>query len=273
MAYSGEPILAEDLLFRPQHSLIDQSLHSRLGETTTNGDGFGIGWYGEGTEPAVFKSVEPAWNDRNLREIAGQVRTPLFFAHVRSSTGTPVQRSNCHPFRYGRWLWMHNGSLRGYREIRRDLVTALDPALFPDLEGSTDSEALFFLALTFGLADDPIDAVARAVGFVEEVGRAHGVDNPVQMTVATTEGESIWVFRYSSERQTRSLFFSTEISKLRALHPEVEVLHRLGGATRFVVSEPLRDLSGAWNEVPESCAGLVRAGADELRPFQPISPN
>ncbi|AHK28552.1 glutamine amidotransferase [Rhodococcus opacus PD630] len=272
MAYSGEPILAEDLLFRPKHSLIDQSLHSRLGATTTNGDGFGVGWYGEGSEPAVYKSIEPAWNDSNLREIAGQVRTPMLLAHVRASTGTPVQRSNCHPFRHGRWLWVHNGALRGFHETRRDLVMAVDPELFSDLEGSTDSEALFFLALTFGLLDDPLGAVARAVGFVEDVGRAHGVEHPVQMTVATTDGESLWIFRYSSERQSRSLFFSTEVAKLRALHPEVEVLHNLGGETRFVVSEPLRDLEGAWNEVPESSAGVVRPGQDEIRPFEPMSP-
>lgn len=100
MAYSGEPILAHDLLFRPQHSLIDQSLHSQLGATTTNGDGFGIGWYGEGPQPALFKSIEPAWNDSNLREVTSQLRTPLLFAHVRASTGTAVQRSNCHPFRH-----------------------------------------------------------------------------------------------------------------------------------------------------------------------------
>ncbi|WP_431969880.1 class II glutamine amidotransferase [Nocardia sp. bgisy134] len=272
MAYSGKPILAEDLLFRPVHSLIDQSMHSRLGATTTNGDGFGIGWYGEGSRPAVFKNIEPAWNDQNLREIAGAVRTPLFFAHVRASTGTAVQRSNCHPFRHDGWLWMHNGALNGFRAMKRDLLTAVDPALFTDIEGSTDSELLFFLALTFGLTDDPFGAVARAVGLVEEVGRAHNVTHPVQMSVATTDGESMWFFRYSSERHTRTLFYSTEIAKVRALHPEVESLALLSEEARFVVSEPLRDLSGAWNEVPESSAGVVRPGHDEIRPFQPISP-
>ncbi|MEV0062509.1 class II glutamine amidotransferase [Nocardia sp. NPDC050718] len=272
MAYSGEPILAEDLLFRPEHSLIDQSLHSRMGATTTNGDGFGLGWYGLGTEPAVYKSIEPAWNDRNLREIAGQVRTPMMLAHVRASTGTPVQRSNCHPFRHGRWLWVHNGALRGFHETRRDLLAAVEPGLFADIEGSTDSETLFFLALTFGLVDDPFGAVARAVGFVEDVGHAYGVEHPVQMTVATTDGQFLWIFRYSSERESRSLFFSTGIAALRALHPEVEILRELGSETRFVVSEPLGDLSGAWNEVPESSAGVVGAGADSIRSFEPIAP-
>ncbi|MEV6324636.1 class II glutamine amidotransferase [Nocardia sp. NPDC051787] len=272
MAYSGEPILAEDLLFRPNHSLIDQSLHSRLGATTTNGDGFGIGWYGLGRRPAVFKNIEPAWNDRNLREVAGQVRTPLFFAHVRASTGAAVQRSNCHPFRHGNWLWMHNGELNGFHATKRDLITAVEPSLFPDIEGSTDSELLFFLALTFGLLDDPLGAVAHAVGFVEDVSRTHEVAAPVQMTVATTDGSSMWFFRYSSERQTRSLFYSTDITTLRALHPDVPVLYQLGEETRFVVSEPLRDLPGAWNEVPESSAGVIYPGHDEIVPFQPIAP-
>jgi predicted glutamine amidotransferase len=272
MAYLGEPVLAHDLLFRPQHSIIDQSLHAQLGAgVTTNGDGFGIGWYGSGNgaTPVVFKSTHPAWNDENLREMATVIRTPLLFAHVRASSGTPVQRSNCHPFRYGKWLWMHNGSLAGFHEVKHDLLTAVDASLFPDIEGSTDTEALFYLALTFGLADDPPAAVARAVGFVEDVGRRHGVEYPVHMTVATTDGESIWVFRYSSEKATSSLYCSTDVSQVRRLYPDVDELDRLGDDTRFIVSEPLRDLPGAWNEVPEGSWALVRRGSHETHPFEP----
>jgi len=270
MAYSGDPITAEELLFRPVHSLIDQSLHSKLGATTTNGDGFGIGWYSNGPDPTLYKNVDPAWNDENLREIAGRITTPLMFAHIRASTGTPVQRSNCHPFRHDNWLWMHNGALRGFHLMKRDLQMAVDPSLFTDIEGSTDSETLFFLALTFGLTDDPFGAVARAVGFVEKVGREHDVEFPVQMTVATSDGESTWAFRYSTEHQSRSLFFSTDVSALRKLHPEAEILRNAGDETRLIVSEPLGDMSGAWNEVPESTAGVVRPGTDEMRSFEPI---
>lgn len=271
MAYSGDPVLASDLLFKPVHSLIDQSLHSQLGATTTNGDGFGIGWYGLGSRPALFKSIEPAWNDENLREVAAQIEASLLFAHVRASTGTPVQRSNCHPFRHGDWLFMHNGSLAGFHDYKRDLLLAVDPSLFLDIEGSTDSETLFFLALTFGLTDDPVGAMSRAVGLVEQTAARHGVPNPVQMSVATTDGASTWAFRYSSERRSRSLYFSTDVRTLVALHPEVEALHQLGDEARFIVSEPLRDLPGAWNEVPESSCVVVRAGEDEFRPFAPAS--
>lgn len=272
MAYSGDPILAADLLFRPVHSVIDQSLHAQLGDTTTNGDGFGLGWYDGAPEPGVYKSIQPAWSDPNLREIAHHIRTPLLFAHVRASTGTAVQRSNCHPFRHGRWLWMHNGLIRGFRELRRDLALAVDPRLYSDIEGTTDSELLFFLALTFGLADDPCEAVARAVGRVEGIARDHGIADAVQMTVATSDGESVWGFRYSTEGKSRSLYYSSDVVQLRELHPEVEMLHRLGEETRFIVSEPLLDLPGAWNEVPESSAGVVRPGEDELRAFAPIDP-
>ena len=131
LAYSGSPMLLEELLYKPVHSLIDQSLHSRLGATTTNGDGFGVGWYGAVPTPAVFHSTEPAWNDRNLRELAGHISSPLVFAHIRASTGTAVQETNCHPFRHGSRLWMHNGAIREFPRVKRDLAFAVDPSLYP----------------------------------------------------------------------------------------------------------------------------------------------
>jgi len=269
LAYSGSPVLIDDLLFKPEHSLIDQSLHSRLGATTTNGDGFGIGWYGGGETPAVFHSVEPAWNDRNLKELAEHLTSPLVFAHIRASTGGAIQQTNCHPFRHGNWLWMHNGAIREFRTVKRDLALAVDPSLYGDIEGSTDSELFFYLALTFGLEDDAPGAVERAVGFIEATGTRHGVADPIQMTVATTDGSSTWAFRYSSEGASRSLFYSTAVASLRAQYPDNPALHGLSDETRLIVSEPLGDLAGAWNEVAESTCGIVQAGQDELRPFRP----
>jgi predicted glutamine amidotransferase len=271
LAYSGSPILIEELLYGPEHSLIDQSRHARMGVDTTNGDGFGVGWYSADTEtPAVFRSIEPAWNDRNLREVTAHVHSPLFLAHIRASTGTAVQQTNCHPFRYGKWLWVHNGLVRNFHLIKRDLALAVDESLYADMEGSADSEMLFYLALTFGLEDDPPTAVARMVGFVEEVGHRHGVEHPIQMTIGTNNGESMWAFRYSSERDSRSLFFSTDIRAVREMYPERPRLQEVSDETRIIVSEPLLDLPGAWNEVPESSYGVVQEGEDELRPFRPV---
>ncbi|MHC3475574.1 class II glutamine amidotransferase [Streptomyces sp. 7R007] len=270
LAYSGTPVLLDEVLYRPTHSLIDQSLHSRMGVETTNGDGFGVGWYSEHARtPAVFHDTGPAWSNRNLQEIAGHVRSPLFFAHIRASTGTAVQQTNCHPFRHRHWMWMHNGAIADFHRLRRDLALAVDPALFPAIEGTTDSELMFHLALTHGLDDDPPAAVARMAGLVEQVGHAHGVAHPLQMTVAVTDGERVWAFRYSSVGASRSLFYSSRVSDLRALHPDVTFLRDVSDETRLVVSEPLGDLPGAWNEVPENSYGVVQPGEDLLRRFEP----
>ncbi|CAM5241861.1 class II glutamine amidotransferase [Streptomyces aurantiogriseus] len=270
LAYSGTPVLLDAILYRPTHSLIDQSLHSRLGVETTNGDGCGIGWYGPQVDtPAIVRDIGPAWSNRNLREIAGHVSSPLFFAHIRASTGTAVQQTNCHPFRHGRWMWMHNGSVADFHRVRRDLALAVDPRLFPDMEGSTDSEMMFYLALTFGLEQDPPGAVARMAGLVERTGHEHGVEFPLQMTVAVTDGHRLWSFRYSSQEASRSLFYSTRVETLRALHPDVAFLREISDETRLIVSEPLGDLPGAWNEVPESTYGVVQPEGDEMLPFAP----
>ena len=272
-AYFGQPLLLEELLFRTQHGLIDESLHSRMGAETTNGDGFGIGWYVPGKNiPGRYRSVQPAWNDANLQDLAAHIESPLFLAHIRAAVGSPVQQTNCHPFRHGRWLFVHNGLLNGFHEMRRDLMLAVEPSLFDGIAGSADSEALFYLALTFGLEQDPLGAVERAVGFVEATGNKHGIERPVQMTLGFSNGERLWAVRYSTEHGSRSLFVSQDASALRKLHPENARLQQLGDEDRAVVSEPLSDLPGAWLEVPESTALVIEAGADEQLRFQPQTP-
>lgn len=269
LAYSGSPVLLEELLYAPANSLVAQSKHSRLGVETTNGDGFGVGWYATAPAPGLFLSTEPAWNNRNLRELAAQITAGVVFAHIRASTGTAIQQTNCHPFRHGRRLWMHNGLIADFPLVRRELALVVDPSLYAEIEGSTDSEILFHLALTFGLEHDPPTAVARTVGFVEAIGRNHGVRHPIQMTVATTDGETTWAFRYSSEGRSRSLFHSADITTLRQQYPDNPALHSLSADTRLVVSEPLGDLHGAWREVPESTCVVTRDGVEELLEFRP----
>jgi glutamine amidotransferase len=273
LAYSGSPIPLDTLLYKPKHSLIDQSQHAEMGAETTNGDGFGIGWYPtnpvEKATPGRFRGILPAWSDRNLRDLAEHIRSPLFFAHVRASSGTAVQETNCHPFRHERWLWMHNGSVRDFARMRRDLLLAVDPALYPDIQGTTDSEALLYLALTYGLRDDPVTAVERTVGFVEATAAQHGIQDPVQMTVATTEGERIWVFRYSSAHQSRTLFYSRDVKDLRELHPEVEELRQIPDGARLVVSEPLGVMPDAFVQVPESSYSVIYQGQDQMSDFNP----
>jgi glutamine amidotransferase len=270
-AYVGQPLLMGELLYRTKHGLIDESLHSRMGAETTNGDGFGVGWYGvrDRSTPARYRSVNPAWNDFNMRELADHIETPLFLAHIRAAIGSPVQQTNCHPFRRERWLFVHNGLIAGFQAMRRDLLLAVDPSLFNDITGSTDSELLFHLALTFGLEGDPLGAMEQAVGFVESTARERGVESPVQGTFGISDGERLWAIRYSSEHASRTLFASADVDALRRLHPDNERLQQLSEGDRVVVSEPLADLSGAWHEVPESTALIIADGQLEQQPFEP----
>jgi predicted glutamine amidotransferase len=270
MAYRGQPLLVELLLYKTKHSLIEQSRHARLGVETFNGDGFGLGWYDDDAHPpGLYRNLLPAWGDRNLRHLAAHINSRLFLAHVRATTGTPVQETNCHPFGHGSWLFVHNGAIDRYHEIRRELVLAVDPAFFDTIEGSTDSELMFALALTFGLTEDPIPALERMAGFVEETGHAHGVEHPLQMTLGVSDGERLYAVRYSSIGQSRTLFASADATTVRALYPEDARLQQLTAEDRAVVSEPLSDLPGIWIEVPESTALVIQDGPDEQRAFQP----
>jgi len=272
VAYYGNPIHPEALLYDTPHSLVEQSRSDRLAGGQPNADGVGLGWYGERESPGLYRSVQPAWGDRNLQEIAAQVRSPLFLAHIRAATGTPVEQTNCHPFRHGRWLFMHNGFIEGYLGLRRELLLAVDPSLFSGIAGTTDSELMFFLALTFGLQEEPLGALERMAGFVEETGRRHGIDEPLQMTVAVSDGERLYAARYASGPVVNSLFVTADASAVRALSPGEARFQQFSDEARAVVSEPLGDLPGLWHELPAGTAIVVQAGDDERVPFTPSRP-
>ncbi|WP_322103042.1 class II glutamine amidotransferase [Paraburkholderia sp. J41] len=273
LAYTGNAVPLETVLFRARHSLIDQSLHSTQGATTTNGDGFGLGWYQHPHDiPYRFRSVHPAWNDRNLRELARAVSAPMFIAHVRAATHTPVQETNCHPFRHRRWMFAHNGLIQSFPLMRRELLVAIDPGRFNALEGSTDSEAMFYLAMTFGLEADPVKGLERMAGFVESVAQKHGIEPALNMTVCASDGEQLVAVRYSSERNSRSLYHSTSFRHLHDLYPDDPRIAAVGEDAYLIVSEPIVDLPDAWAEVPESTAIVVRGAQIEYRPFAPVAP-
>ena len=266
LAYAGSPIYLEELIFKPEHSLIDQSLAARVTATTTNADGFGVGWYGNRSTPGLYRDVQPAWNDSNLRDLAGQIESSLFLAHVRSATVPPVQQTNCHPFRHGRWLFMHNGSIRRFADIRRDLLLSVAPGLFSSVEGTTDSELMFYLALTLGLEVDPIAGVEKMVDLVETEAKRKQISNAIEMTLCISDGERLYAFRYRSQGRPPSLFHSTSLDALEDLHPSYGGFET--GAIA-VVSEPLDGLTDHWQKIPESTVAIVENGKVTTRPFQP----
>ncbi len=125
------------------------------GRTATNGDGFGIAWYGTRPEPGLYRDILPAWSDPNLRSLCRQIRSGLFLAHVRASTGGATSRANCHPFVAGRWTFMHNGQIEGFETVRRAMEAELSDEAYQRIEGTTDSELLFLSMIEEGLERDP----------------------------------------------------------------------------------------------------------------------
>lgn len=265
LAYSGPPIHLDAVLFKPANSLIRQSRQARMCASPTNGDGFGVGWYGERAEPGLFRDVLPAWNDENLMSVSEQIRAGLFFAHVRAATGGGISRDNCHPFRHGRWLFMHNGQIGGFDRVRQALEMRIAPALYPCRRGATDSEAFFYLLLGNGLADDPAGAFARTVADVLSVIAGAGVEEPFRMTAAASDGAAIYALRFSSDGRSPTLFYGA---------PSLCAGAAPGSPARrpvLVLSEPLDADAGDWVEVPEAHLLTAADGAVAVTAFTPAA--
>jgi predicted glutamine amidotransferase len=233
VAYRGVPLYLEELIARPAHSLMRQALQAEEAKTITNGDGFGIGWYGEREIPGVYREVMPAWSDDNLLALSGTVRSGLFFAHVRAATGGGIARQNCHPFRYGRWLFMHNGQIGGYAQVRRPLEARLPDRLYAERRGATDSELLFLLALDRIERGAPADqAVLEVLDETARLMRQLDIEAPLRFSAALADGQRLHVFRHATDGRPPTLY--------RCDRPEGTV----------IASEPLEACAQGWQAVP-----------------------
>jgi glutamine amidotransferase len=249
-AYRGEPLYLEELVSSPAHSLIEQSHCATRAKTATNGDGFGIAWYGDRPEPGRYRDILPAWSDCNLKSLARQIRSPLFLAHVRAATGGGTRRDNCHPFVHGNWSFQHNGQIAGFDSLRRPMEAMLDDTLFLARSGSTDSELLFLLALQFGLANDPLAAIAETVTAVESLSMRLTGSALVRLTAAFSDGKLLHAVRYATDRKAPTLYASPV------------------GSGYCLVSEPLNDDVDAWAEIPDGSAVTVDDRGVHVSAFQ-----
>ena len=264
LAYAGPPLRVDQLLFQPQNSLIRQSLHATHGATTTNGDGFGLGWYGERGFPGLYRDTLPAWHDANLRGLAEQIRSRLFFAHVRASSGTSTSRENCHPFRYGNAMFMHNGQIGGYGLIRRDIENLIPDDIYLHRSGTTDTEAFFLLAVSFGLLEDPPAALSRAITAVRGLMAARGIDEPFRMTAAMADGDRMVALRYASDPDPPSLYYAEG----EEIDVQAETVRfSAGRGSVLVLSEPLDRHEGPWREVPPGHILETRGGLARVTPL------
>lgn len=232
IAYRGETIPLSHYVTEPAHSLVTQSIEALESTASTNGDGFGLGWYDHHPEPGLYREIRPAWSDENLRYLCRHLRSHLFFGHVRAATGTPVTRPNCHPFACSGWLFMHNGFVGGWNRLRRRIEAMIPDELYPARVGTTDSEALFLALLGAGITNPVVAAqhvLSQVTAMVQEAQQSF------RFTAALANGRDLYAFRYSVNDAANSLYYREASNEI------------------LVVSEPIDREPTRWTSVPENC--------------------
>ncbi len=268
IAYVGEPIFMDTIITKPSASLVEQSLNSRMAFKhdgsilSTNGDGFGVGWYSDKTNPGLFKGAEPAWANENLNEICAQVKAHIFMAHVRAASSGSVQRSNAHPFKYKNWLFQHNGFIGNFDLIKRELHASLSDELYNAIKGTTDSETLFKLMLEFGLQDDAKKAVEKTISYLLKIFDKKGVKPELALSCAISDGAAIYTIRFATIERPSTQFYSIKSDCLKDIDDKNSFI--LPQKSAIIVSEPLTHYNEFWQEMPLGSFAVIREGEVEI---------
>ncbi|KAF9961194.1 hypothetical protein BGZ72_004524 [Mortierella alpina] len=273
------------LLTKPAHSIINQSFDSRLrldNRRPINGDGFGVGWYESEPDPeldpapCIFTSVTPAWNNMNLIRLAEKIKSPLVFAHVRASTAGSVSENNCHPWQYGRLMFMHNGNIANFHLIKRKVQESLSDEIFLSVNGNTDSEwsfAVFLSLLESPLQSEPFcytklkDAMLRTIEKLNAWAKNAGITEASMMNFAVTDGVSVVCTRYISSKtlEAASLYYSsgTRFESYKPGHYRMVKADRREDIV-VIASEPLTFEKADWLTIPTNTVVVITSKMNVL---------
>lgn len=272
IAYIGKPVMADELLIKPKNSLMKQSYHALESEMTVNGDGFGIGWYNHRVrkEPALFRSIRPAWNDENLKYNASMIKTHCLLAHIRAATQGAVSIENTHPFHYNEFLMMQNGGIKDFSKIKRSLINRLDEDLFQWIYGQTDTQYIFALFLTIAKErkknetllslEELTLCLSQTFAEIEEMKNAANLFSPSLYNLVLTNGKSMIASRYSTQpdKETRSMHIA---SNAECYTCDKGFLNFRASEVRdqsvLIASEVLSPKDDFWQEVPENHSIIV----------------
>lgn len=262
IAYIGNPLILDEVLFKPANSIIKQSVHAKEMDEPLNGDGFGMGWYAQDidSDPGVFRSIQPAWNDLNLRHLAAKIRSNCFFTHVRKATNGIVSLANCHPFNHDQFMFMHNGDIGDIDKIRRYMRRELPDDIYNWVQGQTDSELLFASFLKNYQKQDAhfnpervAEIFIQTLDELDQLKKQQGATKPSRVNAVITNGKAMVAFRYisSSEADSPTLYFAAgdhyEYSDGRC---HIKPSDRRENGAAIVASERMSSYNADWQEVP-----------------------
>ncbi|HYG19327.1 MAG TPA: class II glutamine amidotransferase [Ohtaekwangia sp.] len=280
LAYMGTPIIIDQILYQPQNSLVNQSINAREIEEPLNGDGFGIGWYVPEVnyEPVTFVSVNPAWSNRNLKNLAPKIKTECLIAHVRAASVGEVSESNCHPFQYRNMLMCHNGGVENFSLIKRHIRAPLSDELYNWIKGQTDSEHIFAYLLNELLADGKnqvtpetvIDAFEKTFAALKTMMHEQGIKDAAYLNMMVTNGLFFVGTRYVTDpaEEPLTLYHSEGgryvvedgISQMVAPEDDDQAV--------LIVSEKLTD-DKHWTLIPKNHFVVVDAALNvRIRPIK-----
>lgn len=279
LAYKGAPIVLDTLLYQPKNSLIKQSYDAKEIEEPLNGDGFGIGWYAPELhhDPAVFVSVFPAWSNRNLRSLSPRIQTQCLFAHVRAASFGDISEANCHPFQFGKFLMMHNGSIEGFDTIKRTLRRRLSDRVYSWVKGQTDSEHFFalFIDKVLALGDEytvhqMAEAMHQSINDLLAIKREAGLENPTYLNTVVTDGKMMVGTRFlaNGSEDPLTLYWSEGARYIC----EDGVCHMVAAGKEeqavLIVSEKLTGLRSDWRKIPDN--NLILVDQENQVTFRPV---
>jgi len=277
VAYLGTPILVEEILTKPNNSLIHQSFDALESEMTVNGDGFGLGYYNKEIrkEPALYRSISPAWNDKNLLYNASFIQSSCFLVHIRAATNGAVSIENTHPFHYKENLMMHNGGIPQFDKIKRDLIRLLDNEAFDWIEGQSDSQYILALFMTYlrktrsdeiATAKEMVTCFKQTFKSIEDLKQKYGVEEPSLYNIVLSDGNRLMATRYSTDpkKETRTLYYTEKLSTY-TYEGVLHVIDAHEARTATLISSEKLNHSDVWKEIPQNHAVYIDENLEVIK--------
>jgi len=260
LLYMGHQLTMDSLLIEPSNSLIRQSYASKERIEPLNGDGFGVAWFKPDMHPwpALFKSVTPAWNNRNLLNISRVTRSPCILAHVRAATSSQdVSEYNCHPFAWRQFAFCHNGDIGGFKLIKRRLMDSVCDEAYNNVLGMTDSEHAFAVFIDEYLkgkesneSEKISGALMRTIHRILDLVEKHGDEMYCYLNFAVTDGVRAAVSHCSTDPEYADTLYLKHAEQYSVVKGQTQIISKSGGKPQAVIvaSEPLSKDAG-WRKV------------------------
>lgn len=280
LAYLGEPIPVEDLLYKPDVSFVNQTHRAALLHRLNLAGSGMLAWDARSEQPEVpyeYRSTSLAIYDRNLRALARKIRATAILAHLRGvayDTRAIISEQNLHPFLFegARLALAHNGQLARFDEMRFALLPHIRPDLARRIRGNTDSEWIYALVLSqledpYGDHDAPQigAAIASALRVMRAVRRELGIHTFSPMNLFLCDGDDLVAACFTFDQgRYDGLGDDYHPPDERALHIWYTTGHsyslysgewRMQNAGReatscIIASEPLTHDTSTWRMVP-----------------------